>query len=287
MIDSELIVARIGSLPTLPTVVLKLMALLKDPRASASDFEKAVKPDPALTSNLLRTSNSARYHGVTPCTTAAQAISRVGTARVLEVISSAALQRVIPAKIPGYEMTAATFWLHCIAVAVFSERLAREAKFSCVASAFTAGLLHDIGKLVIGEFLAEEGKVVLARLNEPDLTFISAEHAALGTDHGLIGLEIARRWNLPAEIGAVARWHHDPTEETGELVAAVHVANALAHSFGYGTDSGELHRNLSPKAAARLGLRPSQIDAVVSRSFEDIQTLAEQLNDGNQKGNLA
>lgn len=284
MIDPERIVTRLQSLPTLPVVVIRLMALLKDERASASDFERAVKPDAALTTNLLRAANSAHYRGVSPCTTVAQAIARVGTKRVFEVAASAAFQRVLPPTIPGYRISSSAFWMHCVAVAVLSERLAREAHFACAPGAFTAGLLHDLGKLVIGDFLAEEGESLLARLQQDDLTFVSAEHAALGTDHALVGLEVARRWNLPDEVAQVARWHHEPTEAAGELVAVVHVANALAHSFGYGTDSGELHRSLSPAAVARLGLRQSQLERVVSQSFDEITTSAELLGQRNEPG---
>jgi len=284
VIDPERIAAHVASLPTLPVVVMRLMTLLKDDRSSAHDFELAVRPDPALTSNLLRAANSALYLGMEPCRTVAQAIARVGTRRVFDVAAGGALQKVIPLRLAGYQIPSTAFWLHSIAVAVLSERLARKAKLDCGPHAFTAGLLHDLGKLVICEFLADEARALLASLEERQLTFVVAEHHALGTDHAEVGEEVARRWRLPEEIAAVARWHHQPERAPSHraLVAVVHVANALAHSYGYGTDAGELHRALCPEAVARLGLKPSAIEQVVGQSFDDIFTSAEQLGDGTK-----
>jgi putative nucleotidyltransferase with HDIG domain len=171
-------------------------------------------------------------------------------------------------------MPATSFWLHGIAVAVLSERLAQRTRAADVRQAFTAGLLHDVGKLVIGDFLEQESGAVREKMQR--LTFLDAEHEVLGTDHCEVGLTVAQRWSLPPEVGQAARWHHAPESAQAHqsTVDVVHVANVLAQSFGLGTDIGELSRHFSSEAAGRLGLDREGLDRLMGESFDDVMTYA-------------
>jgi putative nucleotidyltransferase with HDIG domain len=175
---------------------------------------------------------------------------------------------------------ASSFWMHCVAVAVLSERLSGELGVRRPDLTFTAGLLHDMGKLAIGAFVAGSSVEILSRTREGGTAFVSAERAVLGVDHSEAGAMVAEAWNLPPAVAEVSRWHHAPGDapEAADrlLIDLVHVADALAHSLGMGTDVGEMARKVDPAAEVRLDVRASRLERVASESLEEIGELARQ-----------
>lgn len=280
MIAPQQILSRLKELPTLSAAVVRLSALARDERSSAADFEKVIRPDPALTANLLRIVNSAYFGLRCRAESVRQAVTLLGLKRTSEVAAAAALAPVIPHRLPGYEVEASSFWLHCVAVAVLSERLSVELDVRCPDLTFTAGLLHDLGKIAIGVFVAGESAEILSRTRQGGMAFVAAEREVLGLDHAQVGGTVAQAWNLPPAIADVARWHHAPGEapETADrlLVDLVHVADALAHSLGMGTDVGEMSRKVDAGSEARLGIRARRLEHVASESLEQVRELARQ-----------
>lgn len=278
MISPDLLAREIGSLPTLPVVVAQLSRLLAEGGASAAEFERVVRPDPALTANLLRVANSALFRGVRPIGTVREAITRIGTRTVFSVAAGAAFRKVIPARLPGFELDAAAFWRHAVATAVIAVRLDRDHAGPGSELAFTAGLLHDMGKLVIGTFLAEGATALRERLAGEDLSFVAAEREFLGTAHPEVGEAIARHWGLPEPIGFAARYHHRPEEAPAgagrHLAEVVHVGSVLAHLLGYGSDLGELHRQVDPAVAASLDLEVGALERLACDTLDEIRELA-------------
>jgi putative nucleotidyltransferase with HDIG domain len=281
MIDKTEIVARIRSLPTIPDAVARLSALARDERSDAGDFEQVIKPDPAMTANLLRLANSAFFGCRREVTSVRQAIALLGVERVFEIASSAAFARTLPARMPGYNVPADAFWTHCIAVAALSERLAKELGFKAPALTFTAGLLHDAGKLVIGSFLVDESARLASSLHVENTTLVDAEHLVLDTDHTEVGALVVESWDLPPAIGRAARWHHRPsdvpTEADGVLVDLVHASDCLAHSLGFGADVGELSRRVDPRVTERLGIKARRLEHVASESIDQIREMGQLL----------
>lgn len=278
MISKEKILKKIDSLPTLPTAVAQLSRLIASPTASAKDFEAVIKPDPSLTANLLRLANSAYFGLRREVTSVKQAITLLGNKRVFEIAASAGFSKIIPVNLPGYRIQSADFWLHSIAVAVLSERLASELRVKAPGLLFTAGLLHDLGKLAIGSFLEEEESALLDRLSNEDVAFSTAEKELLGTDHCEVGAELGQQWDLPDAVIWTARWHHQPAD-AGDvdsiLVDLVHLADAMAHMFGYGADVGGLSRTVDKEVASRLGFDVHSIEAVSSETESQIREMGD------------
>ncbi len=278
MISKEKILKKIDSLPTLPTAVAQLSRLIASPTASAKDFEAVIKPDPSLTANLLRLANSAYFGLRREVTSVKQAITLLGNKRVFEISASAGFSKIIPANLPGYRIQSADFWLHSIAVAVLSEKLAAELRVKAPGLLFTAGLLHDLGKLAIGSFLEEEESALLDRLSNEDVAFSTAEKELLGTDHCEVGAELGQQWDLPDTVIWTARWHHQPSEAgdvDSVLVDLVHLADAIAHMFGYGADVGELSRTIDKEVASRLGFDVHSIEVVSSETESQIREMGD------------
>jgi putative nucleotidyltransferase with HDIG domain len=279
VIPTEDILAKVDALPTLPTAVSRLSALLQDETTSAKDFEDVIAPDPALTANLLRMANSAYFGMRREVESVGHAVTVMGTKRVFEVAAGASFSKTIPSSIPGYEIDADRFWQHCIAVAILSERLSVELGVKTPALTFTSGMLHDIGKLAIGSFLLDDSTEILEKIRNGEMEFVAAEREVLGSDHAEVGATIADKWDLPESIGAAARWHHAPEEAPSDvdqtLVDLVHAADGLAHSLGYGADVGELSRSMDRKAIERLGIKVQRLEMVACDTLDEIRQVGE------------
>jgi putative nucleotidyltransferase with HDIG domain len=277
MISANEVSARIRKLPLFSELPARLAALMANPNTGVEEFDKAIKPDPGMTANLLRLANSAYFGLSRRIGTAREAISILGLRRVYDVAALTAVQRSLPDRLPGYELTSKGYWQHCVAVAVLCEKLARAHGEQPPALAFTAGLMHDIGKLVLGEFLSLHAAELLARMRSEGVTLINAEREILGADHGEIGFELARAWHLPEIVAAVIRWHHDPDRAPDgperTCVDLVHVGDALAHSMGFGADVGELHRPLIASALDRLHLAKQALEKAVGAALTDVEDL--------------
>jgi putative nucleotidyltransferase with HDIG domain len=290
VIDPARVAASVRALPTPSAAVARLHALARDPRSSAADLDATIRPDPALTANLLKLANSAHFGLRHRVGTAREAIALLGVRRVCEVATSAAFAPLIPDRLPGYDVDARAFWGHCVAVAVLAERVAlagdRGARRGAPDLLFTAGLLHDLGKLAVAAFVAEGAGAILGRVRSGG-PFAAAEREVLGVDHGEVGALVAEAWALPPPVAWAARWHHAPAaapEEARPLCALVHVADALAHSLGLGADAGELARAIDPEAARLAGASVRTLERVASESLDAIGEMTRALGAGGGIG---
>jgi putative nucleotidyltransferase with HDIG domain len=290
MIERSEMLESIRSLPTFSQTVVELAQLLRDEEAETSEYEAVVQLDPALTTNLLRMANSAYFGFSRKINSVREAITLVGRRRLFELATMAAMEAVVPATLPGYGIDSSTYWCHSVAVAVLAERFAKERGLAVPTLTFTAGLLHDIGKLVISSFLAVQVDGLRARLAQAKCSLQECERELLGADHAQIGAELARAWNLPEEVVRVIAHHHQPEAledaKSDVLVDLAHCADCLSHSLGFGADVGELRRYADPNAVERLGLRLTDLEHVASRALPEIEGLA-QVSRFKGKGNKA
>jgi putative nucleotidyltransferase with HDIG domain len=277
VIDQAELLKQTNELPTLPAATVRLATLINDPTAGAPEFVKVIKPDIALTANVLKLSNSAYFGLSREITSVRQAITLLGTKRIFELAASASFARVLPESIPGYEVEAAQFWKHCVAVAALSERFAYVLGLPTPDLTFTAGLLHDIGKLALGLFLKEHENEVMSRVRTGEVSLINVEKEVLGTDHAELGGAVSDHWQLPAAIRFAAVWHHQPNAAPPEsdrvLIDLVHAADSLAHTLGLGADLGELHRRVDEGAIARLKVTQQSLEQVAAETFTEILDL--------------
>lgn len=276
MFEAQAVVAKVDSVGTLPTVASRVLSLVGDGGASLGDFEQVIRPDAGLTALLLRWANSARYRGVRPVTSIHDAVVRLGTKGVLEAACSSSFSRLIPKRLLGYELSADEFWGHGVAVAVVADRLGAEVGFARGDLAFTAGLLHDVGKAVLGACLSA-GEASGWRHGQK-LATIEDEQQALGTDHALVGDALLGRWGLGEEIRQVVRAHHDwyaaPTATMRFLAGAVHLADQLVHAGDEGRAVAEVLDSSGQGALLeRLGVSAARLHRLVEDATDDIAAM--------------
>lgn len=279
MTDTQTIIASVDKLPTIPVAFGRLSALMNDERATMADFSRVLEVDVAFTASVLRLVNSAAFARSREVTSVRHALMMLGTKQVFNLAAGLALAGVLPETIPGFGLSSEQFWTHSIAVAVFAERLAVECDVEAPDVTFTAGLLHDIGKIASGVFLAQHIDDVQNALCSGDDALVDIEVEVLGISHAEVGAELALRWNLPPGICNAVRWHHDPDNAPADqsLVDLVHVADALAHTFGLGADVGELSRSVQPGVCERLGIRTSYLEHAAMDALARIRVLEQVL----------
>lgn len=273
MIDKEVLVGLIRQLPTIPQALMELQQILAQPNATIEQVERVIRTDPALTGNILRMANSAAFGLSRKVSDISQAVTLMGFRVVNNLAYTAAFSKAIPEEFPGYRLTGAQFLRHSFAVGVLAEALANAVQATPNRGYFTSGLLHDIGKLVLGTFVATHDKRLCERLESEQLTFVQVEREVLGVDHGQVAAWVGEHWQLPLELVAAAELHHDPDScpvEFQQVVDIVHVADTTVHCLGFGADLGELARSIHRGSLERLNLGAELIEKVVSSCLDRI-----------------
>lgn len=258
--------ADFGALPAIPATVLRISELLGDDRASMSQIAEALETDPGLTANVLRIANSPIYRGRVETTTVTAACARLGIATVHELLSSAWLRTTLPESLPYYGEPAEDFWQHCVATATFAKKLAPRAR-QLASIAFTAGLLHDVGKLILSRVATRNGQLQRPPGSDPR----AAERTSFGVDHAAVGASLARRWSLPTPLERALAEHHTPSPDS-PLASVIHIASAMAHGFGFGV-AGGLRRPLEPQALVTIGWDQAELGAMGRGCLADIRRM--------------
>ncbi|UTY57933.1 HDOD domain-containing protein [Massilia sp. erpn] len=224
------VVTQLDDLPSLPAVVMELLNSIDQEDIDISVLAKKVSHDQALTAKTLRLANSSLYGLQVKVTTIHQAITYLGFQTTRNLITAAAVTGCFAeGACAGFDHKA--FWRHSIASAACAKVLARHMRFN-QDYAFTAGLLHDIGRLVLVSSFPQRYEEVLAYRAEHDCHLLEAERAVLGIDHVEAGLALAEHWNFSDTMRLAIGGHHDPEAPgAGFLAAIIHVADAIVHAL--------------------------------------------------------
>lgn len=225
------LVRGVGALVTLPDVFIRINRLVEDPNSTTGDIAKAVSQDPSFTMRLLRVANSPLYGLSSKVDTVAKAVSVIGTSQIRNLALSTSIATAFEG-LPNDLVSMENFWRHSLYCALAARILAKQARRCDAEAVFTAGLLHDIGELVIFNRLAAQAKEALLLVldNVDELPVYEAEWRIMGFDHAQVGSELARQWHLPALLEECIAYHHAVGEASRypREAALVHIANILA-----------------------------------------------------------
>ena len=273
----ETITGQLGSISAMPVVVGKLRHLLSDPDVEFRKLSEVLKYDPGMTTNILRLANSAYFGFRTQVNTVTQAISRLGLKRMSELVMTAAIGPIMQRPLKGYEVPAGGLWRHSIAVAIATEHLAGQLNIPVPEDAFTAGLLHDIGKMVLGTFIEVDTDPIMKLVDEKKIPFDEAEREILGIDHAEVGSLLLKKWNLPESLVNVTRWHHAPhlCEEKSVVLNLVHIADSISLMSGIGTGQDGLAYNISKEATDIIPINIKIIESCAVFTMQKVSELSE------------
>ena len=247
------VVRTLDDLPSLPAVVMELLNSIDQDDVDISVLAKKVSYDQALTAKTLRLANSSLYGLQVKVTTIQQAITYLGFQTTRNLITAAAVTGCFAeGHCPGFDHKA--FWRHSIATAACAKVLARQMRFN-QDYAFTAGLLHDIGRLVLVSCFPNQYSVTIAYREEHDCYLLEAERTVLGVDHVDAGMALAEHWNFSDTMRLAIGGHHDPEAPgAGFLAAIIHVADAIVHALDLAQVPDDLVQPVSTVAWNALGL---------------------------------
>lgn len=264
------IIKQVNDLPSLSTVVIELLSSIDQEDIDIDSLAVKVSQDQALTAKTLRLANSSFYGMQRKVTTIQEAIAVLGFRNVRSLITTAALAGSFTAtNSGGFDFRA--FWRHSIATAVCAKTLARQLNMN-QDYAYTAGLLHDIGRLVLVTRFAKNYEETLAYRAREDCYLMEAERAILGIDHAMAGQALASHWKFPVAMQLAVAHHHAPEEpECGALAALIHIADAIAHALDFSQDENALAPQVSSLAWNSLNLDQVAFMEVFRKAEHDFE----------------
>ncbi len=258
------ILSTITALPPLPAVALRVMQVAQDPRSSAAQLALVVSADPALSARMLRVANSAAYRRSREVTSVQEALVVLGFVQARNIAISTAITGAYPADSLHALFRIDAFWRHSLAVAFRASDLAGQAKRLDVPSAFTAGVLHNIGRMAM--FHADPAGLdqAIAEAIRSERSIEEVERELLGYDHAELGGLLAEQWNLPADIAAAISQHHQQAED-----GQVTLASVVAEADRFCVSHGILPGYVVPGAPGTLDAP----DGTVTRMLKQVDTL--------------
>lgn len=235
MKDIQTVIKSIDKLPTLPLVVTKLTDLVTNPHTSASDIQNVITKDQALSARVLKLVNSAFYGFSERISSISHAIVILGFNTIKNIALSASVFEMFDKNQSG-QLDKEGFWMHSIAVAGASKLIARHLRLTTLEDIFVAGLLHDVGKVILDQFVHEDYKKVLDVVKEKNVLIAEAEYEVLELTHSQVGAYLATNWKLPAALVQMIGLHHKP-ELAGDFAKhtfCVHLADILVRALEIG-----------------------------------------------------
>ena len=273
--DREGILSKISSVAAIPTASVELVRLLQEPEVPNAKLAQGIEYDPSLTSNLLRLANSAYFGYSRAVSTIREAIFLLGRNEIFQMVVGTVVGKMTKQSVSGYGLSPSALWDHLIGVAVVSRRLGEALHPKIPSYTFTAGLLHDIGKIVLGTFGGVDPAPILEMVEEEQIDMVAAERRILGIDHAEVGARLLESWNLPAYLADVVRWHHNPEKDPGQAVVSglVHVADALCIQAGIGMGfSGHIVR-LAEEVLWKARLETRISEKVIAQALVELEGL--------------
>lgn len=269
---SETIAQRIQEKPIPSLVAFQILKVIEDENHSLKDVVKIVENDASLTSEVLKMANSAAYYRGQPVTTVNRSVLLMGEMMVVGVAICASTSIVFHSPLEGYESEAGEMWEHSLRSAIAAREISTFLKKKVPSGlAFTAGLLHDIGKSVISEFLVGKSQE-MTDMTTNGLDYLEAEKKILGTDHPTVGCSLAQHWGLPEALCVAIRDHHHPSdtvEEYKPLVYTVHLGEIFSMMAGMGTGADTLSYRIDPGYEQYVSMKPPDFEKLMLKIEED------------------
>jgi HD-like signal output (HDOD) protein len=233
-------ISQIKDLPTLPTVMEKIVTLTSDPDVSIARVEEAISTDPVISTKLLRIVNSAYFSFFREITSLRQAIVVLGLEATKNLVYGTSIISAFGRESKIKQFPLEGFWKYSVACGNISRTLASLLDYSFYEEAFLAGLVHNIGKIVLARYKPDEFERSIEKALDSGIPLSEAELSFIGFDHNDVGHHLAIRWRLPHMLDEAITFNERPgeAENQKELASIVRLASLLCRSYGIGT-SGE------------------------------------------------
>ncbi|MBN2145343.1 MAG: HDOD domain-containing protein [Candidatus Aureabacteria bacterium] len=269
------IIEEILSLPTLPTVLSRVTQLMQNPKVSANEVGQAISSDQALATKILKVVNSPFYGFPSRIKTITHAIVILGFNAVKATAMSASVfSSFSKDKNETSSFNRVAFWKHSLGVGAASRVLAKKLQLKETEEAFLAGLMHDLGKMVLDQYFHEQFEQVLRLVKEKGCFIIDAEKEVMdGVSHCEIGAWLGKRWNLNEEMIQVIGNHHAPSSASHhfQITSIIHIANVLTHAIEIGNSGYDLIPKANPDAWKLLKLTSDILPEILEEIASEVR----------------
>jgi len=269
------ILSSVKDLPPMPQTVLKAREIIADPKSDFKDLADLFETDQAIATKILKLANSP-YYGMGGRVTSIQRASVIlGHKTLGEIISMGGASSILGKKLDGYGLNAGALWKHSLAVAFGSRIIANKIDTALSNDAFTSGLIHDTGKLILDKYVLERWDEFETFMADGKESFLTAEKAILELDHAEAAFEVCKEWNLPKTLTVAIRYHHFPSRSNNSILAyIVHVADAVAMMTGLGLGVDGAFYEMDENAMGFLNMKEDSINDIMGEVLNAAQSIS-------------
>ena len=253
-------------IPSLPMIFTRIDEAVNNPRSSLADIGRVISEDSSLTARLLKIVNSAFYSFPSKIETISRAVTVVGTQQLRDLALATSVMKLFQG-IPPDLINMEAFWKHSIACGVAARVLAAHKREANIERFFVAGILHDIGRLILCMKDPDWMRSALGRCHASCELLYKVEIEELGFDHASLGRVLLENWKLPASLVETVAYHHNPEAAARFPIeaAVVHLADIIAHAMQLGSSGERFVPPLSPLAWERAGMSAGQLPAAIEQ----------------------
>ncbi|MBW2410104.1 MAG: HDOD domain-containing protein [Deltaproteobacteria bacterium] len=272
------IIKATRDLPPMPDVIFKIQRTLLDPNAYAQQIADLIETDQALAARVLKIANSPFYGMTGKVASVHHAAVILGFKTLGELTTIAGFSELMGNKLAGYGYRADELWRHSLAVALASKHIAQKLNPELISDALTAGLIHDLGKLILDPYVFEQREIFDEFMEATEQTFLRAEKHILGFDHAEIAYEICRHWNFPEALALSIKYHHYPSlSKDSQMAYILHLADYIAVLSDSGYDMDEILDIQEEGTQAFLEVHQEEIRSISSVIIASIANIEEEL----------
>lgn len=267
------LVRRVDELPIFSQTINRIIVLADDPKTEIRDIGNEIMKDQGLTATLLRMANSPIYGVSRRINTVAEAAVLLGYKAIKNIAYASVVNKFVSRELPGYGLGREELWKQSQICAVTARLVAKKVKYNKPDAAYTAGLLCDIGKVILDYYLRAEYQTIVDRVKDENKTFLEVEQEVLGFDHGQVGAKIAEKWKLSEELVEAIACHHSPENAVidPKMTAITHISNGILMMMGLHLGIDGLAYNISSNAMELLKLNEEMLYKIMSE-VADIST---------------
>jgi putative nucleotidyltransferase with HDIG domain len=273
----------VETIPALSAKLYELVTAMSNSKAGLSDIAALVEQDPLLAAKVLKVANSPAFSPRSPIETMQRAVGYVGGATVISIAMKQGAPHIFNKPLQGYSANTQELWEHSLLTAIAAREIAAVAPGDINPGlAYTAGLLHDLGKVVLAINLGNYAELLVEKLDKMEKQdFLLAERHFLDTDHCEVGLKLAQYWNLPPVFKEVMSMHHYPSTGSSELIPllyVIHMADLTAMLLGSGTGIDTMYYTADPLASRFVNISDKKYARIMIKVSDQFQKIIEAMN---------
>ncbi|MCB9482063.1 MAG: HDOD domain-containing protein [Desulfobacteraceae bacterium] len=252
---------KADSIKPIPQIVLKIISMINSSSASLKEIGKEIKKDQVISAKALQLSNSAAFDRIYPIDTIDEAILRIGEENILKYILNHYIKEMFSSSERGYSLCKGGLFHHSLSTALINEKLCAFTGVESPQTGYTAGLLHDLGKILLDQYVSDSRPLFYRELVKQTKNITDVEQELFGMDHSEAGLIIAKKWKLPQVIHDVIKFHHNPekAEKNKIIIILTHISDILSSWYMTGVLPESSKIDITLDILEKVSLTPQKI----------------------------